>query len=86
MQIDFLRQRKPPNTSGQMAPQVLYRVCYGSPMPSAFQVSLLTIRPITLVLPTQSAALRLSGNNPSTKLFRAWRICRGADRWGFVET
>lgn len=31
-----------------MAPQVLYRVCYGSPTPSAMQKSRLTIRPAVL--------------------------------------
>ena len=31
-----------------MAPQILYRVCYGSPTPSSFQKSLLTIRPAIL--------------------------------------
>lgn len=32
----------------KMAPQVLYRVCYGTPRPSALQKSLLTIRPAIL--------------------------------------
>ena len=31
-----------------MAPQVLYRVCYGSPNPTTLQKSLLTIRPAIL--------------------------------------
>lgn len=31
-----------------MAPQVLHRVCYGSPNPTAFQKSLLTIQPAIL--------------------------------------
>ena len=31
-----------------MAPQVLYRVCFGSPYPTAFQKALLTIRPAVL--------------------------------------
>ena len=32
----------------QMAPQVLYRVCYGTPKPTSLQKSLLTIRPAIL--------------------------------------
>lgn len=31
-----------------MEPQVLYRVCYGSPTPTSFQMSLLNIRPAIL--------------------------------------
>lgn len=31
-----------------MAPPILYRVCYGSPRPTPFQTSLLTIRPAIL--------------------------------------
>ena len=48
MHPDLRRNSKSPNAFDQMAPQVLYRVCYGSPTPSAFQMSRLTIRPAVL--------------------------------------